>query len=138
MITGKLVDYRLKQYSETIDKKRNEIYKLNSIISDLKKENKRLNKELDYINIVRPVNYSTEESFKIYKNSFDDVLSENKMLKQENLKLKLDIVENIEKYEKLKIKHKKAANYIATLKNEDNHSTIEDKYYRIKKIIGEL
>ena len=138
MITGKLVDYRLKQYSETIDKKRNEINKLNSIISDLKKENKRLNKELDYINIVRPVNYSTEESFKIYKNSFDDVLSENKMLKQENLKLKLDIVENIEKYEKLKIKHKKAANYIATLKNEDNHSTIEDKYYRIKKIIGEL
>lgn len=138
MITGKLVDYRLKQYSETIDKKRNEIYKLNSIISDLKKENKRLNKELDYINLVRPVNYSTEESFKIYKNAFDDVLSENKMLKQENLKLKVDIVENIEKYDKLKIKHKKAANHIATLKNEDNHSTIENKYYRIKKIIGEL
>lgn len=140
MITGRLVDYKLDDYRHKLEKQDEELSKIRSDNSNLKMENSKLKEELR--NIKHPIRYNISSRddgvVNIYRNAYHECLDENKSLREDNAELRRIIFENLDKYAKLKIKHKKAANYIATLKNEDNHSTIEDKYYRIKKIIGEL
>lgn len=137
MITGRLVDYKLDDYRHKLEKQDKELSKIRSDNHNLKRENSKLKEELR--NIKHPIRYNISSRddgvVNIYRNAYHECLDENKSLREDNAELRRIIFENLDKYAKLKLKHKKAARMIAHLKNVDNTNSIKDKYYRIKNII---